>query len=106
MASYSIVLAPIAALLAIDFFVPKRRKLDIYQLYRPRGIYRFTRGWNWRAYVALAVGIAPNLPGMINAIQPGIKIGGAKWVYMVSNVVGDVSKCRRCVWVPHRQDAC
>ena len=65
MSSYSIVLAPIAALLAVDFFVVKRKRLDIYELYRPEGIYYFTYGWNWRAYIALACGVGPNLPGMI-----------------------------------------
>ena len=65
MSSYSIVLAPIAALLAVDFFVVKKMRLDIYELYKPDGIYRFAFGWNWRAYIALACGVAPNLPGMI-----------------------------------------
>lgn len=74
MASYSIVLAPIAALMAFDFFIIKREKLDIYELYKPRGIYRFARGWNWRAYVALGVAVVPNLPGMINAIEPRVRV--------------------------------
>jgi hypothetical protein len=69
MASYSIVLAPIAALMAFDFFVIKHRRVDIYQLYRPHGIYRFVGGWNWRSYVALVIAVVPNLPGMINAID-------------------------------------
>jgi nucleobase:cation symporter-1, NCS1 family len=89
MASYSIVLAPIAALLAVDFFIVKNRKLDIYELYRPRGIYYFNKGWNWRACVALLVAIVPNLPGMINAINPSVSIGNARYIYMVSNLVGD-----------------
>ncbi|CAD6580716.1 MAG: hypothetical protein TREMPRED_002824 [Tremellales sp. Tagirdzhanova-0007] len=89
MASYSIVLAPIAAIMAVDFFVVKRQKLDIYELYRPDGIYRFSKGWNWRAYIALACGIAPNMPGMINAINSSVSIGNIKYLYMVSNIVGD-----------------
>ena len=92
MASYSIVLAPIAAIMAVDFFVVKRQKLDIYELYRPDGIYRFSKGWNWRAYIALACGIAPNMPGMINAINSSVSIGNIKYLYMVSNIVGDFSK--------------
>lgn len=93
MASYSIVLAPIAALLAIDFFVVKRRRLDVYELYRPDGIYNFTFGWNWRAYVALICAIAPNMPGMVNSINPNIGIGSARYPYMVSNLVGDAIAC-------------
>lgn len=93
MASYSIVLAPIAALLAIDFFVVKRRRLDVYELYRPEGIYTFTLGWNWRAYVSLLCAIAPNMPGMVNSINPSIGIGNARYPYMVSNLVGDAIAC-------------
>jgi hypothetical protein len=37
MSSYSIVLAPIAAMMAVDFFFVKKRKYDIYELYRPDG---------------------------------------------------------------------
>jgi hypothetical protein len=95
MASYSIVLAPLAALMAVDFFVVKRQRIDIYQLYRPHGIYRFTKGWNWRSYVALICAVAPNMPGMVNAIDNTIQIGNIKYVYMVSNIAGDTSKWRR-----------
>ncbi|KAL1412115.1 hypothetical protein Q8F55_003114 [Vanrija albida] len=90
MASYSIVLAPIAALMAIDFFVVKHRRYDIYEFYKPDGIYRYSKGWNWRAYVALLCGIAPNMPGMVAAINTTINIGNIKYVYMVSNIVADV----------------
>lgn len=75
MASYSIVLAPIAALMAFDFFVIKHARIDIYQLYRPTGIYRFTGGWNWRAFTALLIAVVPNLPGMINAIDATVRRG-------------------------------
>ncbi|WVQ82454.1 hypothetical protein IAT38_004583 [Cryptococcus sp. DSM 104549] len=89
MSSYSIVLAPIGVLMAFDFFVVKHQRLDIYELYKPRGIYRFDKGWNWRAYVALIVAVAPNLPGMINAINSSVNIGNVKYIYMVSNIAGN-----------------
>ncbi|RXK38901.1 uracil transporter FurD [Tremella mesenterica] len=106
MSSYSVVLAPIAVLLAIDFFVVKKQKVDIYELYRPDGIYHFTAGWNWRSYLALACAVGPNLPGMINAINPAISIGNIKYIYMVSNISGDTFAiavylilCR--IWPPY-----
>ncbi|KGB79113.1 uracil transporter FurD [Cryptococcus deuterogattii 99/473] len=89
MASYSIVLAPIAVIMVTDFFLVKKQKVDIYELYKPHGIYRFSKGWNWRAYIALAVAVAPNLPGMVNAINSSIDIGNIKYVYMVSNIIGN-----------------
>ncbi|EKC97567.1 hypothetical protein A1Q2_08105 [Trichosporon asahii var. asahii CBS 8904] len=87
MSSYSIVLAPIAMLMVIDFYVVKKKKFNIYEMYKPFGIYRYTKGWNWRAYVALACAVAPNMPGMVHAIDPTTEIGNIKYVYMVSNLV-------------------
>ncbi|KAK8864110.1 hypothetical protein IAR55_001356 [Kwoniella newhampshirensis] len=86
MSSYSIVLAPMGVLLATDFFIVKRQKVNIYQLYQPKGIYRFSKGWNWRAFVALACGIGPNMPGMVNAINANINIGNIHYLYLVSNI--------------------
>lgn len=93
MSSYSIVLAPIAVIMVTDFFLVKKQKVDIYELYKPHGIYRFSKGWNWRAYIALSAAVAPNLPGMVNAINASIDIGNIKYVYMVSNIVGNTSSC-------------
>ena len=105
--------------MAFDFFIIKHARVNIYELYRPEGIYRFVGGWNWRSFVALLIAIIPNLPGMINAIdatvrpplsvhlidnasrinsqeQAGseaneqIEIGDIRYVYMLSNVTGDV----------------
>lgn len=92
MASYSIVLAPMAAILAADYFLIQRRNMDIPAMYDPNGRYRFTKGWNWRAFVALLLAIAPNLPGMMNAIQPNIKLGNIRYIYMVSNIWGATSQ--------------
>lgn len=90
MAAYSVVLAPMAGLMVADYFIVKRRKYNVYELYRPRGIYRYAGGWNWRSYVALVCAIAPNLPGMANAIDAKVNIGNIKYVYMVSNIVADL----------------
>jgi NCS1 family nucleobase:cation symporter-1 len=88
MSSYSIVLAPLAGLMAVDFFIVKKGKYDVYELYKPDGIYRYFGGWNWRSYTALLVAVALNLPGMINAIQPTVEIGNIYYLYMLSNVTG------------------
>lgn len=90
MAAYSVVLAPMAALMVADYFIIKRRKYNVYELYRPRGIYRYWGGWNWRSYAALLCAIAPNLPGMANAINAKVQIGNIKYIYMVSNIVADI----------------
>lgn len=92
MASYSIVLAPIAIMMVVDFWIVKGMKYDIYQMYVPKGIYYYTKGWNWRSYVALLCAIGPNLPGMCHAIDKTIHIGNIEYIYMVSNLVSYISE--------------
>lgn len=63
MSSYSIVLAPLAAILASDFFLVKKCRYDVPALYDLRSIYRYNKwGINWRALIALVVAVGPNLP--------------------------------------------
>lgn len=77
-------LAPIAAILAADFWIVKKRAIDVPSLYRARGRYRYNEaGINWRAAVAFAVSLGPNLPGMAASVNPSLKphIGGAAKIY-------------------------
>jgi nucleobase:cation symporter-1, NCS1 family len=56
------------------WLVRKGKGFNVYNLYKPSGIYWYTAGWNPRAIAAFAVGMAPLLPGLIYNINP--KIGG------------------------------
>ncbi len=64
---YSALLGPIAGIMLCDYFVIRKATLNVDALYNPAGEYTYTRGINWRAIIALALAIAPNLPGFINA---------------------------------------
>ncbi|KAL1593036.1 hypothetical protein SLS59_009506 [Nothophoma quercina] len=92
MVAYAVFLGPIAAIMVFDFWLVHGRKYDTLALYQPHGIYRYSRGWNWRAIVAFLVGVAPvsaedfifcvqcadnrkNLPGLMNSINPNIEVG-------------------------------
>ncbi len=61
---YSALLGPIIGILLCDYFIIRRTRIDVDELYERHG--RFA-GVNWRAIVALVVAILPNLPGFINA---------------------------------------
>jgi nucleobase:cation symporter-1, NCS1 family len=74
MSSYIIFLAPMAGIMICDYWIVKRGRIDVPQLYDPRGIYRYWNGINWRALVCMVVVVAPLLPGMINAVNSGIEI--------------------------------
>ena len=47
-----------------DYFLIRRTRLEIDDLYDPRGRYA---GINWVAMVALLIAVIPNVPGFINA---------------------------------------
>ena len=61
---YSALLGPIAGIMLCDYFIIRRTKLDVDDLYDPYGQYG---GSNWAAIAALILGVLPNLPGFINA---------------------------------------
>ncbi|KAI5480927.1 putative permease [Pseudohyphozyma bogoriensis] len=56
---------------------------------------KYHGGVNWRAVVALVVGITPNLPGLVHAINAKVYIGnyGARWIYSLSWIYGFFSVC-------------
>lgn len=66
---YSGLLGPIAGVMIADYFVVKRGRIDLADLYRPNGAYRFSDGVNWTAIGCLIAGILPNMPGFV--IQAG-----------------------------------
>lgn len=72
MAGLAIFLAPIAALLACDYWVVKKRNIDVPSLYRRKARYRYNKyGTNWRAAVAFMVSVVPNIPGLAKEVAPG-----------------------------------
>lgn len=90
MSGLSIFLAPIAAILAADFWIVKKQHLDVPGLYRRSGRYRYNKaGTNWRAAVAFVVSLTPNLPGLAKAVNPKVVIGaGIQHVYDMNYLWG------------------
>ncbi|CAD6448259.1 cc93cd0c-e188-46c6-8af0-6f289de46d4f [Sclerotinia trifoliorum] len=64
MGGYAVFLAPIAGILAADYWLVKNQHIDVPALYDPDGRYKYWYGINWRALLALLVAVAPNLPGL------------------------------------------
>src|SRR5436309_13924014 len=62
---YSSFLGPIAGILIADYFLIRKRRLNVIDLYLKDGEYRFTNGFNIRALVALACGIVIALIGLL-----------------------------------------
>jgi NCS1 family nucleobase:cation symporter-1 len=77
---YSALLGPIAGILIADYWIVRRTALDVAALYRTEGIYAYRGGWNPAALIALALGVAPNVPGFLATAAPTLFGGiGAPW---------------------------
>ncbi|GAA5942651.1 uncharacterized protein JCM15063_000851 [Sporobolomyces koalae] len=68
--AYPVFLAPIATIMAVDFYIVRRGKVDVRELYEPQGLYWYQWGLNWRPFVAWVLALAPNLPAFAHAIDP------------------------------------
>jgi NCS1 family nucleobase:cation symporter-1 len=53
---YSGGLGSIAGVLIADYWLVRRKRLALADLYRQRGVYTYTSGWNWRAVAATLLG--------------------------------------------------
>jgi NCS1 family nucleobase:cation symporter-1 len=88
---YGVLLGPIAGIMIVDYFLIRKRELVEDDLYRRGGMYEYHRGINWVAMAAMALGIAPNLPGFLNAIgavkAPAVYVAIYDWAWFVGFVV-------------------
>jgi NCS1 family nucleobase:cation symporter-1 len=62
---YSGGLGSIAGVLVADYWLVRRRTLDLGDLYRVGGVYHYDGGWNWRAVVATLVGCGLAWGGLV-----------------------------------------
>lgn len=63
---YSSLLGAIGGVMLVDYYVLRKTRLDVEGLYLEDGPYSYGgRAYNWRALVAVAVGILPNVPGFL-----------------------------------------
>ena len=66
---YSALLGPIGGILIADYYVYRRRELDLMALYERDGPYRQTNGFSLPGLAALVLAILPNLPGFLVTIH-------------------------------------
>ncbi|KZT20833.1 NCS1 nucleoside transporter family protein [Neolentinus lepideus HHB14362 ss-1] len=91
LSAYSVFLGPMIGMQVCDYWVIRRRRIKLSDLYsaKPSGIYYYYRGWNWRAFVAWIVGWASQIPGFANAVNPDIKVPvGSQHLYYLAFPVG------------------
>ena len=64
---YGSLLGAIGAVMIADYWILRRRQLDLAELYKLDGRYSYSNGWNWRALTAVFIGVVPVLPGFFKA---------------------------------------
>ncbi len=79
---YSGLLGPIAGIMIADYFIVRSRTLNLAALYERGGIYEYSRGFNWRAMIALGLGVAVALIGLL--------LPSLRWLYDYAWFVGFV----------------
>jgi NCS1 family nucleobase:cation symporter-1 len=68
---YSGGLGSIAGVLIADYWLVRKKRLKLEDLYLTHGIYRYAGGWNWKAVVATLVGCALAWGGLVvEALKP------------------------------------
>ena len=69
---YSSLMGALGGILIADYWVVRKQKLNLRDLFEVKGEYTYSNGTNWRAVAALVISILPVVPGFIRAaMTPG-----------------------------------
>lgn len=67
--AYSALLGPIGGIMIADYFVWRKRQLNVPALYSATGEYSYRGGISWVALAALLAGALPSLPGFLVTVK-------------------------------------
>jgi nucleobase:cation symporter-1, NCS1 family len=79
--AYSSLLGAMGGIMICDYFILRGSRLSLKDLFDTNGIYKFSKGWNLKAYAAFFIAVIPNLPGFL--IQVGLASHTAFPVYFI-----------------------
>ena len=68
--AYPAFLAPVATIMCTDWYIIRRGKVHVDDLFEGKGKFYYRYGFNWRALTSWVVAFAPNLPAFAHAIDP------------------------------------
>jgi NCS1 family nucleobase:cation symporter-1 len=92
---YSGLLGPVAGIMVADYFLIRRTRLSLHDLYHRNGIYSYTAGFNLRALIALVCGVVAALIGLfVPSLKPlydyawfiGFFLSGAVYFILMRHV--------------------
>jgi NCS1 family nucleobase:cation symporter-1 len=67
----SSLLGAIGGVLVCDYWVVRRTRLSVPDLFETRGVYSYDRGVNWCAILAVALALTPCVPGFVDQVTGG-----------------------------------
>ncbi len=77
---YSSLMGAVGGILIADYWILRRRQLQLAELFKVDGAYAYWRGVNWRAMLALGIAVLPVLPGFLRAAAtPGGQVADPNW---------------------------
>ncbi len=79
----SSLLVAVGGVLIADYYVIRRTRLDLKELYQSEGQYWYRGGFNPVALIAVAVGIAPCVPGFLGTV--GVLEVSPVWMSMYND---------------------
>lgn len=88
---YGALLGPIGGILIADYFVMRKRTLDLTALYDKQGEYKYSDGFSIAAITALIAGALPSIPGFlahIGVLEAGVVPEGLANLYNYAWFVG------------------
>ncbi len=78
---YGGLMGAIAGIMICDYWVLRKQKLSVPDLFDERGAYRYTGGFNLRAIAALVIAVAPCVPGFLHAATtPGGQVANPNFL--------------------------
>lgn len=90
LSAWSVFLSPMTGILISDYFLVRKQKLRIDDLYvgNEDSAYWYFKGFNWRAFTAWVMGLWPLLPGFVRQIKGTSSGSGWDHLYDLSYFFG------------------
>ena len=67
--AYSTLFGALGGVIISDYYLIKKSLLNLEDLFKLEGQYTYLNGWNHKAFWALLIGILPNIPGFLLAVD-------------------------------------
>lgn len=83
--AYSSLLGPVGGIMIADYYFICNKELNEVDLYREKGAYTYTNGFNIKAIIALLLGIIPNIPGFLLQIKVIAVSAFPQWIVHLYN---------------------